>query len=328
MDILHYLDVAIGFSLSMMVLATLVGTTTAMWLAAIRTQVRNLELGLQRVLSVFGDALTEAERLEIAKSVLNDKLMNGWLRIAKLGMGSADAVGREEFVLMLLRRAGEGGAWAKVGAVIQARTGQTAADLLQKVEQAMLAAEAANPAALASVSRMRAIHKEASAVAAPLFAQFDDVMMRSEDNTAFSSKLVSALMAFVFVVAFPVNSFDLLARLMHDEAITKSLAELAAKDPRSPDLMEAVKSQGLFGKVFASDYPPRVAFKNSFLHDPFGSTGTLLGNAASEPGVWTTFFLVSLGAPFWQNLLTKLLGLKSKFTAKTENDRKMRAEQT
>ena len=45
-------------------------------------------------------------------------------------------------------------------------------------------------------------------------------------------------------------------------------------------------------------------------------------------GVWTTFILVSLGVPFWRGLLDKLLGLRSKIAAKTENERAQRAAQT
>ena len=41
----------------------------------------------------------------------------------------------------------------------------------------------------------------------------------------------------------------------------------------------------------------------------------------TEPGVWTTFIPVSLGAPFWQGLLDKLLGLRSQITDKTRNQR-------
>ena len=44
--------------------------------------------------------------------------------------------------------------------------------------------------------------------------------------------------------------------------------------------------------------------------------------------MWTTFVLVSLGVPFWQGLLDKLLGLRSKITDKTRDEREQRAAQT
>ena len=119
MDMLHYLDVAIGFTLAMMVLATLIGTTTAMWLAAFQSKVRNLQNGLQQVLGSLGGALDKTEQLEVVKRVLRGRMTASWSPVRWLGFGATEAVGREEFVILLLR-AGATEAEKKLGAAIQA----------------------------------------------------------------------------------------------------------------------------------------------------------------------------------------------------------------
>lgn len=300
MDILHYLDVAIGFTLAMMVLATLIGTTTAAWLALIQSKVRQLENGLQQVLSVLGETISAAERLQVAKSLLSDDMMNTWAPSRMFEYGSTEAVGREEFALMLLRRSGK---WPKVAAAIQAITGQSPEATLRAVEKAILDQESAHPNDPANVWRTRALAQEAPALAARLFAQFDDVMTRTDDNTAYSAKFVSVILTLAFLIVYPVNSFDIIARLMNDAAITQALIDKA----KDPNLLNEVMNQGLFGDLFSR---------------PLQLT------APTNPGVWTTFVLVSLGAPFWQGLLDKLLGLRSKITSKTEDERTQRANQT
>lgn len=329
MEILHYLDVAIGFTLSMMVLATLIGTTTAAWLAAIRSRVRNLEAGLQHVLGALGGSLTPNERREAISELLRDRMMNGWSPVRWMGMGATDAVGREEFVLMLLRKSAGGTAvWAKIAETIEVLTGQTPAVLLRRVETEILQEEAAAPGAPSTVWRTRALAKLAPGLAGPLFSQFDEIMIRSEDNLTFSAKLVSAILALVFLVVYPVNSFDLLARLMNDNAIAKSLAEQAAGGASDDALLASVKAQGLFGDVFSEKSVHKDRIWNT-CHDNavcWGMTATY--NALAEPGVWTTLILVSLGAPFWLGLLDKLLGIRSKITAKTQEDRQIRTEST
>ena len=322
---LHYLDVAIGFTLAMMVLATLIGTTTAMWLAAIQSKVRNLESGLTQVLGTLGSELTEPERLEVVQSLLRDRLMSSWSPIRRFGLGATDAIGREEFVLMLLRRADS---WPKVRDAVTTITGRAPTDLLRAAEAAILNEEAAHPNDSTNVWRTRALAQEAPALASRLFVQFDDVLARTDDNTSYSRKLAGSLLTLAFLIVYPVNSFDLLARLVNNDAIATRLATEAAKGGSQADLAAAVSREGLFGDVFSAESVHRRAVRDACRGDITCSGWTAIVRSTSEPGVWTTFILVSLGVPFWQGLLDKLLGLRSKIGAKTQNERDQRAAQT
>ena len=60
----------------------------------------------------------------------------------RLGLSATDAIGREEFVLMLLRRAGQ---WKQVGDAVKAITTKEPQALLGAVAAAMLKEEAAHP---------------------------------------------------------------------------------------------------------------------------------------------------------------------------------------
>jgi len=306
MDVLHYLDVAIGFTMAMMVLTTLIGTTTAMWLAAIQSKVRNLEKGLQQVMDALGDTLTDAEQLVVVKRLLRGKMANSWSPVRWFGFGATEAVGREEFILFLLRQAA-GDTGGKLSAAIQAITGQPPETTLRAVEKEALAQEAASPSEPATVWRTGALAKEAPELAARIFSQFDDVLVRSDDNTSYSRKVAAGVLTIAFLALYPVNSFDLIARLMNDKAVAASIANTAASENDPVKLRKAIDDNGLFGDVFAANAP-----------------GPTL-QTALKPGVWTTFVLVCLGAPFWQGLLDQLLGLRSKITAKTQAERVQRA---
>ena len=322
MDVLHYLDVAIGFSLSMTVLATLIGTTTAMWLSVIRSRTNNLRAGLELIIGTLDSTLPA---MELADSLVRDKMVNTWLPFRR---GTAEAIGREEFVLMLLRNAGNGGPWSKLSATIQTITKRSPADLLKTVELAILAEETADPDAPAHVWRTKALAKAAPQLTARLFAQFDDIMTRTDDNSAYSTKIASTALAVVFLIIYPVNTFDMITRLATEKTVATVLAEEAAKTKDQTQLLNAVKKQAIFGDTF--DQP------NKFWSDIYQTCGdsrlchltTAPKYALSQPGVLATWVLLGMGAPFWQGLLDKLLGLRSKITAKTENERAQRAAKT
>lgn len=322
MDMLHYLDVAIGFSLSMMVLATLVGTTTAMWLSVIRSRTNNLQAGLELIIGTLDSNLPARQ---LAASLLRDKMVNPWL---PFGFGAAEAIGREEFVLMLLRKANGAGPWSKLSATVQDITKQSPKDILNAVELAILKEEAADSSAPANVWRARALGKTAPDLTARLFAQFDDVMTRTDDNTAYSTKVASTVLGLVFLIIYPVNTLDMITRLATEKSVATVLAAEAARTKDQTQLLNAVKQQAIFADTF--DQP------NKFWSEIYSACGdnrlchltTAPRKALSQPGVLVTWVLLGMGAPFWQGLLDRLLGLRSKITAKTEDERAQRAAQT
>lgn len=327
MDALRYLDTAIGFTLGMTVLATLIGTVTAAWIAAIRSRSRDLAKGLQAVLSTL-DAQREPEEFApIVNALLRDKMLTSWIRLPRLNIGATEAIGREELVLLLLRNAGKGGHWTRIGEALERIIGQKPADALRAVEREMLEQERQSPSLPATVWRTRALAKVVPELASRLFAQFDDVMTRTEDNTAYSSKVTATLLALAFLVIYPVNAFDMLTRLSTDKAAAAQLASFAAGEKDADKLRAEVEKQGLFGDVFQEHSRHWTEIRK---HQPGNCVArywVAARLAFSQPGVWVTWMLVGMGAPFWQSLLDRLLGLRSKISQKTETERAQRAQQ-
>ena len=96
MPILQYLDVAIGYAFAMLLLATLTGAAVEVIQAILRSRTFALEKGLANMIENLGlDAATAAR---LAKEVTNDAPVKGSLL-------STDAMQREEFILILLRKA-------------------------------------------------------------------------------------------------------------------------------------------------------------------------------------------------------------------------------
>lgn len=91
---------------------------------------------------------------------------------------------------------------------------------MRAVEAAILKKEVAHPNDPAHVWRTRALAQEAPALAARLFVHFDGVLARTDDTTSYSRKVAGAVFTLAFLVAFPVNSFDMLARVVHGDAMT------------------------------------------------------------------------------------------------------------
>jgi hypothetical protein len=120
----------------------------------------------------------------------------------------------------------------------------------------------------------------------------------------------------------------MITRLATDKTVATALAEQAAKTKDQTELLASVKKQAMFGDVFDAN--------NKFWTDIYTECGpnrfchltTAPAKALSQPGVLVTWVLLGMGAPFWQGLLDKLLGLRSKITAKTEDERAQRATQT
>lgn len=105
-------------------------------------------------------------------------------------------------------------------------------------------------------------------LASRLFAQFDDVMTRTGDNTKYSSKVTATLLALAFLVIYPVNSFDMLTRLSTDKSVATQLATLAADEKDPAKLRIEIEKQGLFGDVFHEKNAHWAAAENEHPDNP------------------------------------------------------------
>jgi hypothetical protein len=366
MDLFHYLDVLIGYALAMIVLSTMIAAAASGWLGLIASRARSLENGLSAMLAAISGA-PAAQSQALAQSILCDPILKPFGKlerwaaqlhlpgveraIAWVRSFAAETVHREELALMILRMAGEGSEAAiralgvplsdtetaelqSLQTALAATGGSAAADqaaraallaklqelapvkaarqMLADVEQTILAIEVDQPSLPSQVWQTKALQKHAPQLAARLFARFDNLMDRVEDNASFSAKLAAAGLSALFLIFYPVDSMAMLTRL---SANTDTLSLVVA---------EAVKvKQGNLGTQLQEAETKLLA---AGLFGDFGKQ-SITDPSINLAGVFATWVMVSLGAPFWLNILDKLLGLRSIVQTKANEQRAWRQKE-
>ena len=235
MPILQYLDVAIGYAFAMLLLATLTGAAVEAIQAILRSRTFALEKGLANMIENLGlDAATAAR---LAKEVTKDAPVKGSLL-------STDAVQREEFIVILLRKAvaaagsadgnsvGNEDGKALREALLKLTPGKNPEQLLRDIEQNLLKMEADEPDAPSYVWRVKAMQAAgAGPLAGRVFSWYDNMTRRVDDAVNFQGRafgLVAAGLVCFYLV--PVDSLDLLRRLGRDEVFRKALVERAIEE--------------------------------------------------------------------------------------------------
>jgi hypothetical protein len=296
-DLFHYLDVAIGFSMVMAILAAVAGAAGQTWLTAFKVRAKKLEAGVAGVVETFSN---DAAKLAVA---MIGRAKAGWFRA-----GDADNLSREDTVIALLRAAVSTPKLVKLPAEIS-----DPAKALADVEAEILKQETARPDLPAQVWKTNALAQVVPKLAAPVFAQFDAMLDRVNDDAAAHGRFVSMAGAFVFIFAFyPVDSITLLSRLAQDKRLAASIAERAEKARSSPETatsqqqLDELVTQNLFGQM-----------NQGLCHLP---------DNIQRSGVWVTWVLVSLGAPFWLSALERALGFRSRLAKNVSDQQTLRQQ--
>lgn len=359
MNILHYLNVLIGFSLVMLLLSIVTTFAAQTWVLIFKTKGRAVGNGLASMLEEIGFEKTFAKQnvdalLNKGSSIFGKKFGGVLNKLSAYFLaGAPKHIGREEFVLLLLRKAVSDNELAmKLGFADQT----TAQKQLEALEKDMLAEETKDPTLPAQVWRTKAMQKIVPELASKIFARFDDVLDRAtEDVSAFGKFLGILLTLPLLLMYWPVDSFKLLNRLNNDQILSAQLAEIAEttlpslkkaheeflrcqdNNRNAPDMKQACEESaqavqkvvtdtmnlsavwGLFGNGDTKTLPCKLQIADRPL--PLKScTRTEL-----TPGIFVTWILVSLGSAFWLGLLNKMLGLRSELSKKLEAQRDFRA---
>lgn len=360
MNILHYLNVIIGFSLVMLLLSIITGFATQSWLILFRAKGRAIGNGLAGILENIGlenksAKLTVDALLDKGNSIFGEKFGRFLNKISAYFLaGAPKNIGREEFLLLLLRKAGTDNELAtKLGF-------QNAAEALGKLgdlEVKMLEEETKDPALPAQVWRTKAMQAIVPKLASKIFARFDEVIDRVMDDISVFGKFLGIIITFpLLLIYWPVDSIDLLNRLNNDQLLSGKLAEIAEtnlpliqkahddlqkcqeSNKDNPELKQACEQSHQALKNVATD-----TIKLSTVEGLFGNEAKkeleckipILGlpipyypdckRAELTPGIFVTWILVSLGSAFWLGVLNKMLGVRSEFTKKLAAEREYRA---
>lgn len=329
MPILYWLDVGIGYAFAMLLLATLTGAIVAAVQVGLKSRTKWLADGLMSIIANLDPSKTPGrgeghDPFAAKTAVLTDEVKQlAWSIVSdvsvKGGTQLAEVIGREEFVLLLLRNAaiGPDGAEGKLWKLCVELTGRTPGDLLGAIQEKLVEMEQAEPQAPAYLWRVKAIHAAgASALAGRVFAWYDNTMRRVEDRVSYAARKWSVLFALGLCAWMNVDSIDLLSRLQSDQQFRTRMAEqgekaaVAPAQPEKPDVKGAASLLGLKGMLRWEDGPGHVAWE--FLL-------RLL-----SPGIWLSAVMTSLGTAFWFGLLNKLVGIKSLMQEASEKVRSAR----
>ena len=179
MNILHYLNVLIGFSLVMLLLSVVTSFAAQTWLLLLKTKSRAVGNGLASMLEEIGFEKAFAKRhvdalLDRGSSIFGKKFGGALSKLSAYFLaGAPQSIGREEFVLLLLRKAVSDNELAtKLGFADET----AAKNKLQELEEAILAEETKDPTLPAHVWRTKAMQATVPELASKIFARFDEVL--------------------------------------------------------------------------------------------------------------------------------------------------------
>ena len=360
MNILHYLNVLIGFSLVMLLLSIVTTFAAQTWVLIFKTKGRAVGNGLASMLEEIGFEKTFAKQnvdalLNKGSSIFGKKFGGVLNKLSAYFLAGAPThIGREEFVLLLLRKAVSDNELAmKLGFADQT----TAQKQLEALEKDMLAEETKDPTLPAQVWRTKAMQKIVPELASKIFARFDEALDRVSEEVSVFGKFLGIILTLPLLLLFwPVDSIDLLNRLNNDQALSAQLAGIA--EATHPSLEKAHEEFQRCQDNHKNDSNMKQACEDSgralkrIVTDTISlsEVGGLFGDkdklnlkcrvplfdiplafvkdckrAELTPGIFVTWILVSLGSAFWLGLLNKILGLRSELSKKLEAQRDFRA---
>jgi hypothetical protein len=360
MNVLHHLNVLIGFSLVMLLLSVVTSFAAQTWLLLLKTKSRAVGNGLASMLEEIGLEKAFATRhvdalLDRGSSIFGKKLGGVLNKVSAYFLaGAPQNIGREEFVLLLLRKAISDNELAmKLGFADDAAVKKK----LQDLEKEILVEETKDPTLPAHMWRTKAMQKIVPELASGIFARFDEVLDRVSDDVAGFGKLLGILITLpLLLVYWPVDSIDLFERLNKDQLLSAKVAVVAeitvpalqqarnefircqetnknapdvktvceqsnqALKKAANDMMQLGEVKGLFGENTDRELDCHIPLLNTPI--PFMEQ---CKRAALTPGIFVTWILVSLGSAFWLGLLNKVLGLRSELSKRLDAQREFRA---
>jgi hypothetical protein len=351
---LKTLDILIGTTTVVLVFSMAVTVITGAITSMVGRRGRHLKAGLADLLQQLG--IPEREVSEtIARAVLTHPLLSegkAWWGLGKARLGTV--VSREEFTKMLLYAAAsaspgasgqpdtlwsnlDGKAKAKLVAMLAANGISDPQATLKNVRAMALQLEASNPELAADVRQSLAlIHEAGGDYVARVNSWFDQTMDRVSERFTKYTHYVTLGIATVVALAVQLDVIAVVDRLSVDDALRKKIAETAmaneAQSSRKPVPDQPLAATGQ-PQPAAKDADAVSFTLNSYYNQlsgaglvtlPFGYNWGGEMSWRKVPGMVLAILLISLGAPFWYNILKDLLGLRASLAKKDDVQRLIR----
>ena len=331
---LKSVDVLIGLVVVLLALSMAVTVITQTVTSILNSRGRHLRRGLIDLLTLVDPTLPENLSKKIATAVLEHPLVSGSSAFGVTRLGNV--VHREEFTKLLLGLA-DGNAGVTIdGAARDALKNALAANgvdnpdaVLKAIRTEALTLEKVQPDLASSVRQNLAILKATeSDFVAKVHNWFDQSIDRTAQRFTASTRVVTFAGGLIVALALQVNTLSLANRLAADDKLREAFVSQAAKmqppaGPQNAQPDDADKNQQMEQQYRAFLAENGILkFPNSLDEWERGLTSTNLA------GILITALLLSLGAPFWYNMLGQLLQLRSVLAFKDDAQRKERQDNT
>jgi hypothetical protein len=346
---LRALDMLVGLAVVMLIVSVAV-TTLVQIVAAVRNwRGKHLLEGIALLLNEAHPLLKDHAR-EIANAVLKHPLLatNGRLGdyVSKdelvrvlLALASGEAIqdtavsGLHRLGMML---AGEmpakplsADAQNVLRQALQSSGLKDPALVLKRIHLVALNLEATHPELDAEVRQGVAVLKEASSeIVARMHTWFDHSVERVKQRFSYDARKLTTICALAVAIGLQLDAIDLMRRLSVDDELRSALVEQASAAMQAYN--ESVAAPGDVTGV--ADALSRVETQKARLNK-FGVTGYSLWpenwlkdwNVQKLPGILLSWILLSLGAPFWYEVLKNFLKLRSVLATKDDEEEKEKA---
>lgn len=338
--IFHYLDILIGFAMVMLIASSMVTVITGWFMGWMKYRSQILAWGLQQLLSKMDPRLSPHAKAIVEKILIHPLVadLNGAGRPQK-----SKVIHREDLIRVLLDLAEsadlDDASRAALRAVIGQDQNDTPGELLQKIQKRAMELEAQFPDAAKYLWHTEAIVEKAGGhFVAGIMGWFDQMSNNLSEVFTQKARQVTVLVALAVAFLLPLDSIDLLRRLATDPALTAALVTRAQQtvdkyEPASAsgDLQKDIKKlQELKSKIDQPDFsvlPAGWWSEKLWSQAPGEASESFQWGVSLRAffGVLLSAALMSLGAPFWFDMLKNLLKLKPALATQEEKDRQDRA---
>jgi hypothetical protein len=287
------LDALIGFATVMLILSLVVTVLTQIVANLLKLRSQHLRHGVLQVFLQLGWEFYGAGAQTLAREIV----------------GSKDAITREDLIENLLVQAQTTPELkTKISALVPAFDPPA---LLANLRRITLELSVERPELAAATVRGTAMARTPLAgLASEVFAVFDSTMDRASEKFTSQSRKLVAFFGIALALALPLDTFDLLQRFVRSDAARDQAVALAqTMTVNQPDVRVA------FAKLQAAEIIVVPATPTEWL---------ARWRDVNCIGVAAGALLLSLGAPFWFQVLKDLLKLRSSVASQESQDRAQR----
>jgi hypothetical protein len=329
---LKSLDVLIGTTTVILIFSMAVTVITQAITSYFGRRGKHLKSGLADLIQQLG-----IPERQVAESIAHSVLMHPLIADGKGKLGTV--IHREEFTRLLMDLAagnGAGSLEAQAKGTLQNMLQQSGISdpqaTLKNVRAMELQLEASNPELANDIRQAQALISEATSdYVARVNSWFDQTIDRVSQRFSHYTHWITLVASAVVVLTIQLDVIAVIDRLSIDDQFRNNVVSASARDFYNESASATTNSQG---STTAGAHTVPNAAPQAY-YDLLGKAGLIslptdrnwlmkLKDSRRYPGMVIAILMISLGAPFWYNILKDLLGLRSALAKKDDLQRVIR----